>query len=285
MWKLVGTKDNFQLVNKTGVYAIVSNEPITPEVGGLNSNPIRSSKTKDPNGFQLVESTNGEYGSGFEIVAIGKSGNNHWNKWGGDNNNNTIGFWQANDGNNVLTFVDPDKMEYADCKSTGIEGYVPANDLTLWYTEPATTARLYAGGQGYSNWMEYALPIGDGQFGASLFGGIKKDEIQFNEKTLWSGRSTDLSGGGSGYGKYENFGSLYAEYIGSDIDYSSKGGVTNYYRQLDLSNATGKVNFEDKNGVTYTREYIASNPARVVAARYTASEAGKINLRFSLARR
>lgn len=283
MWKLVGTKDNFQLVNKTGVYAIVSNEPITPEVGGLNSNPIRSSKTKDPNGFQLVESTNGQYGSGFEIVAIGKSGNNHWNKWGGDNNNNTIGFWQANDGNNVLTFVDPDKMEYADCKSTGIEGYVPANDLTLWYTEPATTARLYAGGQGYSNWMEYALPIGDGQFGASLFGGIKKDEIQFNEKTLWSGRSTDLSGGGSGYGKYENFGSLYAEYIGSDIDYSSKGGVTNYYRQLDLSNATGKVSFQDKNGVTYTREYIASNPARVVAARYTASEAGKINLRFSLA--
>ena len=43
------------------------------------------------------------------------------------------------------------------------------------------------------------------------------------------------------------------------------------------------MSFQDKNGVTYTREYIASNPARVVAARYTASEAGKINLRFSLA--
>jgi len=59
--------------------------------------------------------------------------------------------------------------------------------LTLWYDEPATTAQLYSGGQGYSNWMEYALPIGDGQFGASLFGGAYKDEIQFNEKTLWSG--------------------------------------------------------------------------------------------------
>lgn len=280
MWKLVGTKDNFQLVNKTGVYAIVSNEPITPEVGGLNSNPIRSSKTKDPNGFQLVESTNGQYGSGFEIVAIGKSGNNHWNKWGGDNNNNTIGFWQANDGNNVLTFVDPEKMEYADYKSTGIEGYVPANDLTLWYTEPATTARLYSGGQGYSNWMEYALPIGDGQFGASLFGGIQKDEIQFNEKTLWSGRNTD---NGYEYGDYENFGSVYAEDLTGDFDYSKQGGAKNYYRQLDLTTATGKVSFQNKDGVTFTREYIASHPARVVAAHYTASEKGKISLRFSMA--
>ncbi|MBR3091903.1 MAG: glycoside hydrolase N-terminal domain-containing protein [Bacteroidaceae bacterium] len=31
--------------------------------------------------------------------------------------------------------------------------------------------------------MEYSLPLGNGELGASLFGGISKDEIQFNEKT------------------------------------------------------------------------------------------------------
>lgn len=37
------------------------------------------------------------------------------------------------------------------------------------------------------NWENEALPIGNGHMGAMIFGGVFKDIIQTNEKTLWSG--------------------------------------------------------------------------------------------------
>lgn len=278
LWKLVGTTDKFQIVSKTGKYINVSDKAFdTGNVGGKNPNPLRVSDTEDPEGFKLIT---GE--DNFEIASLKLGTSKACNMWGTPGNANTIGFWNVGDANNKILFIDPAKMTYADYKTQGITGYTPEHDLTLWYKEPATTARLYSGGNGYSSWMEYALPIGDGQFGASLFGGVAKDEIQFNEKTLWTGKSTDLTGGGSGYGKYENFGSVYAENLSDAFTYASDGGATDYYRQLDLTTATGKTSFKDKAGVTYTREYIASHPARVVAAHYTADKAGQISLRFTM---
>ena len=276
LWKLVGTTDNFQLVNKDGYYACVS--------GSGNNARIRLIKNAYSNGFSLVETTNATYAPAWEIQDNGvASGNNRMNQWAGTTVGSEVGLWSAGDGNNPLTFVNEKDMVYADYNTVGISGYVPEHDLTLWYTEPATTATLYSGGNGYSNWMEYSLPLGDGQFGASLFGGVYKDEIQFNEKTLWTGRSTSLTSGGSGYGIYQNFGSVYAEDLSGVFGYSSDLAATDYYRQLDLTTATGKTSFKDKNGVTYTREYIASNPAHVVAAHYTASASGKISLLFTMA--
>lgn len=277
LWKLVGTESNFQLVNKAGQYINVSSQSISTTQGGVNNNPLRTSDSPEAQGFSLVDNE-----SSFEIVANAKGSNVGCNLWGAPDGDNTIGLYTIGDQNNQVTFVNPEDMTYDDYKTIGITGYTPAHDLTLWYTEPATTAKLYSGGQGYSNWMEYSLPLGDGQFGASLFGGVATDEIQFNEKTLWSGRSTDLTGGGNGYGVYQNFGSVYAEDLTGVFDYSTTGAATDYYRQLDLTTATGTTSFKDKNGVTYTREYIASHPARVVAARYSASEAGKISLRFTM---
>lgn len=280
LWKLVGTQDNFQLVNKTGVYAYMGSTTIDGGNGGDCPAPLMAGATQQEGGFALTEAPNTTNGTGFEISVNNVSGSQKYlNLWGGSAEGACLGLWLTNDVNNVVKFIRPEDMTYADYQSEGITGYTPEHDLTLWYDEPATTATLYSGGQGYSNWMEYALPIGDGQFGASLFGGMQKDEIQFNEKTLWSGKSTDHT---ADYGQYENFGSVYAEYIGTDFDYSSAGGAKDYLRQLDLTTATGKTQFTSQSGVTYTREYIASNPARVVAAHYTASESGKINLRFSM---
>lgn len=283
-WKLVGTQDNFQLVNKAGEYAVVSSTAYSDGVYANNPNPVRASSTPQTGGFSLVE--NSYAVSSYNIVANSKtSGSTKWgfNQWGGTGGS-YIGIWSSmSDQGNAVKFVDPSDITYADYKSTGIEGYAPEHDLTLWYTEPATTAKLYSGGQGYSNWMEYSLPIGNGQFGASLFGGIAKDEIQFNEKTLWSGTNAKSASGGSGYGKYENFGSVYAENLDdTNFGYGSDKTVTNYYRQLDLTTATGKVSFTSPEGVTYTREYIASNPDDVVVAHYTADQSGKISLRFSV---
>ena len=43
--------------------------------------------------------------------------------------------------------------------------------------------------------MEYALPIGNGQLGGMVYGGIRQDILQFNEKTLVTGSSTDYDRG------------------------------------------------------------------------------------------
>jgi alpha-L-fucosidase 2 len=53
-----------------------------------------------------------------------------------------------------------------------------AADLKLWYDKPA------------ANWMTEALPIGNGELGAMVFGKTDIERIQFNEKSLWY-RGTD----------------------------------------------------------------------------------------------
>ena len=47
--------------------------------------------------------------------------------------------------------------------------------MTLWYDEPAT------------DWESKSLPIGNGALGMSVFGGVQNEQLQFNEKSLWTG--------------------------------------------------------------------------------------------------
>lgn len=68
----------------------------------------------------------------------------------------------------------------------------------LWYTRPAT------------NWMTEALPVGNGRIGAMIFGGLPVERIQFNDKTLWTGSTTER-------GAYQNFGDIF-------IDFGAAGG-------------------------------------------------------------
>lgn len=55
------------------------------------------------------------------------------------------------------------------------------NDLKLWYTSPADITKYYEG------WQEKSLPIGNGAIGGTVFGGITRERIQLNDKSLWSG--------------------------------------------------------------------------------------------------
>ena len=50
--------------------------------------------------------------------------------------------------------------------------------MQLWYTSPA------------NEWLE-ALPIGNGRLGAMIFGGVKEEQIQLNEESLWAGMPED----------------------------------------------------------------------------------------------
>ena len=48
-------------------------------------------------------------------------------------------------------------------------------ETKLWYTQPATC-------------FEEALPIGNGAFGAMVYGGTHTEKLSLNLDTLWSGK-------------------------------------------------------------------------------------------------
>jgi alpha-L-fucosidase 2 len=161
-----------------------------------------------------------------------------------------------------------------------------ASKMKLWYNSASGVTEKDVKGEytswfttkkdGATKWMEYALPIGNGQLGATFIGNVDTEYLQFNEKTLWTGDKDDFSyGAGSSYdyGAYQNFG-----YLKITTGHSSS---SNYNRELDLSTATGKVSYTSSS-VNYTREYIASYPHNVVVARFSANKTGKQNLTISL---
>lgn len=269
LWKFVGDENSFQLVNKAGHYAFASEED------GNDNARIKTRSEKWDGSFRLYTTNYSAYAPAWEIHVNGYEQRPAFNQWQGAQTGNEIGLWSADDKNNPVYFVEPTEMVYADYKVKGIKDYKPEHNLTLWYTQPATLTNVS------DKWMEYSLPIGNGQFGASIFGGVLKEEVQFNEKTLWSGTSKD---NGSEYGDYENFGSVYIESLGEEgFSYGDTYPVQDYYRQLDLTNATASVVYKSPDkSVTYTREYIASYPDKVVAMRLKASEPGKLSLRFTM---
>ena len=144
---------------------------------------------------------------------------------------------------------------------TGIAAFRPANRYTLWYTRPAT------------DWMTSCLPVGNGQFGATVMGQIVVDDVQFNDKTLWSGKLGGLTSTAA-YGSYLNFGNLLIRSRGMK-------GVTDYVRYLDINDAVAGVRFS-MDGVGYSRTYFASNPDSCVVIRYTATRGGMINTTLAL---
>lgn len=145
--------------------------------------------------------------------------------------------------------------------------YRPTHKATLWYTSPASEAEVA------NPWMEYALPIGNGEFGAMIYGGVGNEQIQFNEKTLWTGSPKVR-------GSYQNFGDVFIEMI--DEPSLTSGDVSDYVRYLDMADGVAGVKFTDKKGVTYTREYLASNPDEIVAVKISADKPGQMNLRIRL---
>ncbi len=258
LWKKIATDENhFMLVTRGG------------QTMYYDSSASRFKTTATPTvgyAFQIVETTNSTY-SGYEIYVddLGSS-NAYLNQWGGAGIGKQLGCWSKGDANNPMRFIPEDEMIFKDVKPSaiaevtlsGTTSWTPTNKHTLWYTQPATV------------WMTSTLPIGNGQFGGCIMGGVKRDEVQFNDKTLWWGHVGDLVANGS-YGSYVNFGNLYITSTDEELT-----EATNYRRWLDIDEARAGVAYT-ANGVDYNREYICSNPDKVIAIRYTASETGKIN--------
>lgn len=207
--------------------------------------------------FDIVESSV----SGSEGLLLAPHGKNVYaNQWQGSGTGRRLGLWDADPGC-VLQFVEADNFDYsfqgAPTAPTEVTikalATAPAESLTLWYKKPAT------------NWTTEALPIGNGEMGAMLFGGVAQDRIQFNHKTFWRGGS-----GVGALGSYMNFGELYI------INHAAKP-VSAYQRRLDIHTAVAEVEYTDE-AAAYKREYLASNPDGVIAVRYTASEGNPFDL-------
>ena len=201
----------------------------------------------------------------------------YWNKRG-----NFLALWNSSAATNndtgsqfFLEEVDcadyPDEYIHEISKIEGVASYSPKNPNTLWYTTSAEAA-----GVSYP-WMEYALPLGNGELGCMVFGGVRTEELQFNEKTLWSGPANTVGAGG-GNRTFMNFGSLFI----ANNDNAVYEGVTDYVRYLDIEEGIAGVEFKNANGTKQVRKYFSSAPDQVIAGQYKTEGADKLNLTFIL---
>ncbi|NOR76765.1 MAG: glycoside hydrolase family 95 protein [Draconibacterium sp.] len=174
----------------------------------------------------------------------------------------------------------------------GCEKDKPEQDVILWYDKPAT------------DWYE-ALPIGNGTLGAMVYGGVKTEQLQLNENTLYSdepGQSHveldvtkslekvkklikvgDLKQvnkivGDEWIGRaqpcYQPFGNLFVEFDHSE-------DVVNYKRELDISQAICRTSYSIED-IEFQREIFASFPDQVIVINLTSNREGKISCKIEL---
>lgn len=269
LWKLVGEEGNFQLVSKTSARHAY-----------YDGSRLKTRQAADGTGFTLELTTNTNYAKMYEISWRGATTqtNRYLNQWAGTGVGHEIGLWKAAEAGNVIYLVaESDVLPSEFC--IGKKGSRPSgiHDFALWYDTPATTT-----GVG-DTWMEYALPLGNGQIGATFRGGILCDELQFNEKTLWSGYSTNGSSVGQGY--YQNFGSILV--FDKSNTFSAKASderpVENYARYLDIIDGIGGVDFQTTDAqTTFSRRYFTSATDKVFVAHYEARGKERLKLNISL---
>lgn len=179
--------------------------------------------------------------------------------------------------------------------------------LSLWYDQPA------------KEWMTQALPIGNGHVGAMFFGGTDEERIQFSEGSLWAGgkganaeynfglkkeaykhlpqvrellaagkmkeahalANKELTGvihekkentPSSDFGAQQTVGDLF-------IQLPAKGAVQNYRRELNISDALGKVSY-DAGGSHFERTYFGNYPSKAMVYKFTSSTPETYFIRF-----
>ncbi len=169
------------------------------------------------------------------------------------------------------------------------------NALKLWYAQPA------------QQWTQ-ALPVGNGRLAAMVFGDIRKEHLQLNEDTVWSGDKHDrsnpeaaksvpeirrlLAEGHPAQAQdladktmisipralpvYQTLGDLW-------LDFGEVPESSNYRRDLNLDSGIASVEYT-AGGVHYKREVFASAPCHCIVVRLSADKPGSISFRATLNR-
>ncbi|MBE6293170.1 MAG: glycoside hydrolase family 95 protein [Bacteroidales bacterium] len=264
----------------TGVYKVYNYSTGLSKVLGISGSEANARAAMvDPNSTSYSISFSGQFdfdGSDPSYIKINGSSSNYWNKRG-----DYFALWNSSGaiGDNGSKFIllpmeaadYPDEYFYEVSDIEGVSTYLPKNPNTLWYTTSAEAA-----GVSYP-WMEYALPLGNGELGCMVFGGVHNEELQFNEKTLWSG-AANVVGAGSGSRTYMNFGSLFITNLNKGI----WDGVTDYVRYLDIEEGIAGVEYKNANGTKFIRKFLSSAPDQVIAGQYTIEGDEKLDLLFKL---
>ena len=144
----------------------------------------------------------------------------------------------------------------------------------LYYHQPA-------------EYFEEALPLGNGRIGATVYGGVKTEQILLNEETLWAGGPVDPAMNPTAYehlpavrralfqGDYKEadrlvqkiqgkFSESYAPLGDLFIEMNHDSVYSDYNRELDLRRALASVQYR-VGDVHYTREVFVSHPHQVLA--------------------
>ncbi len=166
------------------------------------------------------------------------------------------------------------------------------DSLRLWYNKPAGT------------WNE-ALPIGNGRLAAMVYGNPGNEHVQLNEETIWTGHPhnnvieahapvidtlrkmlfAQKYPQAQAYSKqhikaaqngmsYQPAGDLFLQFGGHEQ-------VTDYYRDLNISNATARVCYKSGD-VTYTRTYLTSFEDGLLVIQCTADRPKSLSFSVNL---
>ncbi|MCW5980515.1 MAG: glycoside hydrolase family 95 protein [Bryobacteraceae bacterium] len=169
------------------------------------------------------------------------------------------------------------------------------NALKLWYRQPAR------------EWVE-ALPIGNGRLAAMVFGDARRERLQLNEDTVWTGEKRDrtnpeapkavpeirrlLAQGRPAEAQemadrtmisiprvlpvYQPLGDLW-------LEFGHEPAPGSYRRELDLDTGIASVQYA-AGGIRYAREVFASAPGKRIVIRLTADRPGSISFRATMSR-
>ena len=153
------------------------------------------------------------------------------------------------------------------------------------------------------------MPIGNGSFGAMVFGQVQRERWQLNEDSVWYGGPTDrnpkdalkylpklrqLLDQGLLREAEELVETAFVAIPESQRHYEPLGlvnlifphyekEVTNYQRYLDLESATTGVSYV-VGGHHYHRQLFASKPSDIIAAKFTASASGQVSFKLRIHR-
>lgn len=166
----------------------------------------------------------------------------------------------------------------------------------------------------FDKWEQQCQPIGNGYMGASFFGGISKEKIVLNEKTLWAGGPSEsrpdynsgiidgsyeyvkqvqqllydgkydeavallphLTGATDGFGAYQLLCNMMLTF--SNIDETQ---ATDYTRTLDLDNSIFTTQFTYQ-GAVHKREAFANYPSNVICLKLSSDKPRRICAKLSL---
>ncbi len=151
-------------------------------------------------------------------------------------------------------------------------------------------------------WVE-ALPVGNGRMGAMIFGGVRREHLQLNDDTLWSGAPKDWNNPDAvnwlpeirkavfagDYAKADSlskkmqgpFNQSYLPLGDLFLDFELDGQVSDYQRKLDLNRAIVSSQFKIAD-TTYYRDTFASFPDQIIVMTIKADKPNSISFKARL---